>query len=151
MRTLVTAVALLFSAGACSSILPSSISPWQEAWGPNFPQPESGQAAVYLIRGTAPQDAAPIELSLGRRVVGSLASNTYMLFNLEPRLYDIRAFGTQTSTEQIITVAPGQTRFFQIEANKIGGTDILEVSSLDGRRMVRQGERLQQLADPPRD
>jgi hypothetical protein len=146
MRTFAVAVGLLFSAAACSSI-----SPWQEAWAPNFPQPNAGEAAVYLIRGTTPEGAPPIELSLGRRVVGSLTSNSYMLFGLQPRLYDIRAFGTQTSNEQIITVAPGQTRFFQIEANKIGGTEILEVSSLDGRRMVRQGERVQQLTDPPRD
>jgi hypothetical protein len=151
MRTLVAAVALVFSAGACSSIMPSSISPWQEAWGPNFPQPEPGQAALYLIRGTTPQDAQPINVAIGRRAVGGLTGNTYLLFNLQPRLYDIRAFGTQTSTEQIITVAPGQTRFFQIEANPIGGTNILEVSSLDGRRMVRQGERLPQSADPPRE
>jgi hypothetical protein len=151
MRTLVTAVALLFSATGCSSILPSSISPWQEAWAPNFPQPEPGEAALYLVRGTTPQDAPPINVAIGRRAVGGLTSNTYLLFNLQPRLYDIRAFGTQTSTEQIITVAPGQTRFFQIEANPIGGTNILEVSSLDGRRLVRKGERLPQSADPPRD
>jgi hypothetical protein len=152
MRTFVAAVALLFSAAACSS-MPSlpSISPWQEAWAPDFPQPNSGEAAVYLIRGTAPQDAPPINLTIGRRAVGGLTGNTYYLFDLQPRLYDIRAFGTQTSAEQIITVAPGQTRFFQIEANNIGGTEILEVSSLDGRRMVRQGARLPQMADPPRD
>jgi hypothetical protein len=146
MRTFVAAVALFFSVAACSSI-----SPWQEAWAPNFPQPNPGEAAVYLIRGTTPQGAPPINLTIGRRAVGGLASNTYYLFDLQPRLYDIRAFGTQTSTEQIITVAPGQTRFFQIEANNIGGTEILEVSSLDGRRLVRQGARLPQMADPPRE
>ena len=146
MRTFVAVVAVLFSAAACSSI-----SPWQEAWAPNFPQPNPGEAAVYLIRGTTPEGAPPIELSVGRRVVGSLGSNTYMLFDLQPRLYDLHAFGTQTSTEQIVTVVPGQTRFFQVEANQIGGTEILEISSLDGRRLVRQGERLSQLADPPRE
>ena len=146
MRTFVAAVALVFSATACSGV-----SPWQEAWGPDFPQPNSGQAAVYLVRGSAPEGAPPINLTIGRRPIGGLASNTYYLFDLQPRLYDIRAFGTQTSSEQIITVAPGQTRFFQIEANQIGGTEILEVSSLDGRRMVRQGQRLPQMAEPPRD
>src|SRR5689334_6155389 len=110
MRTFVVAVGLLFSAAACSSI-----SPWQEAWAPNFPQPNAGEAAVYLIRGSAPQDAPPINLTVGRRAVGGLTSNTYMLFDLQPRLYDIHAFGAQTGSEQIVTVAPGQTRFFQIE------------------------------------
>ena len=147
MRTFVVAVGLVLSAVACSS----GISPWQEAWAPNFPQPTAGEAAVYLVRGTAPEGAPPINLTIGRRAVGGLTSNTYLLFGLQPRLYDIRAFGTQTSSEQIVTVAPGQTRFFQIEANKIGGTEILEVSSLDGRRMVRQGERLMQMQDPPRE
>lgn len=143
MRTFVASVALLLLAGC------SGISPWQEAWAPNFPQPDSGRAALYLVRNTTPKDAPAINMTIGRRVVGGLTGNTYMLFELDPRLYDIRAFGTQASAEQIITVAPGQTRFFQIEANDIGGAQILEVSSLDGRRMVRKGERLMQLADPP--
>ena len=143
MRTFVAAVALLLVA-ACSRM-----SPWEEAWGPNFPQPEAGRAALYLVRGTAPQGAPPINLSIGRLPIGGLTSNTYMLFELDPRLYDIHAFGTRSPAEQIITVAPGQTRFLQIEANDTGGANILEVSSLDGRRLVRKGERLMQLANPP--
>ena len=146
MRTFAVVVGLVLAAAACSS---SGRSPWVEAWAPDFPQPEPGRAAVYLIRDTAPPNAPPINLAVGRRAVGGLTSNTYMLFDLLPRLYDFRAFGTQTSNEQIVTVAAGETRFFQIEANNIGGTQILEVSSLDGRRMVRKGERLMQFANPP--
>jgi hypothetical protein len=141
----VVAVALALGTAACSG----GVSPWEEAWGPNFPQPNAGEAAVYLIRDTTPADAPPINLAIGRRPVGALTGNTYMRFDLLPRLYDIRAFGTRSSSEQIVTVAPGQSRFFQIEANNVGGTQILEVSSLDGRRMVRKSERLMQLANPP--
>ena len=142
MKTFVAGVALMLSTAACS--------PWMEAWGPDFPQPKPGDAALYVLRDAAPEGAPPINLSIGRRPVGSLASQSWMRFDLEPRLYDLRAFGTQTSSEQIITVAPGQTRFMQVEATDTGGTKILEISSRDGRRIVHQGQHLGQTADPPR-
>ena len=34
-----------------------------------------------------------------------------MRLDLPPKLYDLRAYGPQTNSELIITVAPGQTRF----------------------------------------
>jgi len=147
MRTSVVALVSAFALGACAS---PWTSPWVEAWGPNFPQPPSGEAALYLVR-EAPADAAPINLTIGRRPVGSLTGTTYMLFQLQPRLYDVHAFGVQAGTEQIITVAPGETRFLQIEATPTGGTQILEIASRDGRRIVRQGERVAALQEPPRE
>ena len=143
MRTSVTVV-LALSVAACTS-------PWVRDHGPNFPQSNPGEAAVYLVRDATPAEAAPINLTIGRRPVGSLTGLTYMRFDLQPRLYDLHAHGPQEGSEQIITVAPGETRFFQVEATSTGGAQFLEVGPGDGRRMVRQGQRLQQLQDPPRD
>src|SRR5215813_10809271 len=142
MKMFAAAVVLLFSA-ACS--------PWLEAWGPNFPESKPGEAAVYLVRDRAPEGAPPINLTIGRRPVGSLTSLTWMRFDLQPRLYDLHAYGTQSSSELIITVDPGQTRFFQIEHKDPGTTAILEVSSLDGRRYVRQGQHVLEQNQPPRE
>ena len=144
MRTSAVAVVLALAVSACTS-------PWVEAYGPNFPQSNPGEAALYVVRDATPAEATPINLTIGRRPVGSLTGLTYMRFDLQPRLYDLHAYGPQEGTEQIITVAPGQTRFIQVEATPTGGVQFLEVAPRDGRRMVRQGQRLQQLQDPPRD
>jgi hypothetical protein len=149
MKTFVAVAALVLSLAACSSPEPS-ISPWQEAWGPNFPQPRPGEAALYLMRDAAPEGTPPINMSIGRRAVGGLSSLTWMRFDLQPRLYDLRAFGTQTGSELIITVDPGQTRFFQIEHQASGSAEILEISPRDGRRIVRQGQHIMEMNEPPR-
>jgi len=143
------AVALVLLVTACSHFAPLT-SKWESAYGPNFPQPNPGQAAVYLIRDTAPEGAPPINLSIGRRPIGGLTSQTWMLFNLDPRLYDIHAFGTQTNSEQIITVMPGQTRFLLIQPTDSGGTEIIALSPADGRRLVRAGQHVLELNQPPK-
>jgi hypothetical protein len=74
-----------------------------------------------------------------------------MRFDLQPRLYDLHAYGAQSGTEQIITVAPGQTRFLQVEATPTGGVQFLEIAPRDGRRIVRQGERVPAMQEPPRE
>lgn len=151
MKSFAVVVALLVAVGACSSSQAPYISPWEQAWGPNFPQPKPGEAAVYLVRGPTAEGTPPINLSIGRRPVGGLAGLNWMRFDLQPRLYDLRAFGTQSSSELIITVDPGQTRFFQIEHKDPGSTEILELSSRDGRRFVREGQHVMQMGEPPRE
>ena len=146
MKKFVAVVALLLLA-ACSSS-GSMISTWEEAYGANFPGPEPGKAALYIVRDTAPEGAPPINITIGRRPVGGLAGLTWMRFDLAPRLYDIRAFGVQASSEQIITVAPGETRFIQVQPNGTG-TEILEISKLDGRRLVRRGQHTMEMGTPP--
>jgi hypothetical protein len=143
MKTFVAVVALILSTAACSK--------WEQAWGPNFPQARSGDAAVYLVRDTAPEGAPPVNLTIGRRPIGGLTSLTWMRFDLQPRLYDLHAYGAQAGSELIVTVTPGETRFFQIDATTTGGTSILEISSLDGRRMVGKGQHVMEMAEPPRD
>jgi hypothetical protein len=149
MKTFVAVVAWVLSLAACSSPAPFT-SPWEEAWGPNFPQPQPGEGALYLVRDAAPEGTPPINMSIGRRPVGGLSSLTWMRFDLQPRLYDLRAFGTQTGSELIITVDPGQTRFFQIEHKASGSAEILEISPRDGRRLVRQGQHVMEMNEPPR-
>jgi hypothetical protein len=107
--------------------------------------PKPGQAAVYLVRDAAPDDAPPISLTMGRQPMGSLTGLTWMLFDLPPSLYDLRAFGTQENTELIITTAAGETRFLLIQPTPDGNAELLELSSAQGRRLVRQGQHMQEI------
>ena len=141
MKKFLLAVVLSLLAAACSS----GTSLWMEAYGPNFPVPKPGQAAVYLVRDAAPDDAPPISLTMGRQPLGSLTGLTWMLFDLSPSLYDLRAFGTQENTELIITTAAGETRFLLIQPTPDGNAELLEISSLQGRRLVLQGQHMQEM------
>jgi hypothetical protein len=145
MKKLVVAVVLSLLAAACANVKFGGTSRWVDAYGPNFPQPNPGQAALYLVRDKASPDDPPINVSLGRQVLGGLNGQTWMLLDLDPKLYDLRAFGTQESTDLIITVDPGQTRFLLVQPTPSGNAEMLELSPAEGRRLVRLGQHIQEM------
>ena len=131
---------LVVAALAMLSGCASGQSSWVQAYGTNFPQANPGQAAVYLVRGPAPADAPPINITLSQQALGGLPGQSWMRLNLVPRLYDVRAYGTQANTELIITVDPGQTRFFEAVTEEPGNARLMEISPYQGRRLVNQGQ-----------
>jgi hypothetical protein len=144
-------VALILSIAACSG-QPPITTPWMQAYGSDFPQPEPGDAALYIIRDTAPEGAPPIDITMGRELAGTLTSLTWMRFNLPPRAYDLIATGPQGNGQLVITAAPGETRFLLAEIIDPGNAQFLELSPADGRRLVRHGERVHEnIQDIPRD
>jgi hypothetical protein len=136
MKKFLPVVALSLLAAACTSSTPSGMSRWMEAYGNNFPVPQPGLAAVYLVRGNAPPEAQAINIP-----------NTWLLFDVAPGYHDFRAVGTQESNELIITTAPGETRFLMVSPTTPDNAELLELSSLEGRRLVYQGQHMQELPD----
>jgi hypothetical protein len=63
-----------------------------------------------------------------------------MRLDLLPAPYDLRAFGTQGSTELIVTVNAGQSRFFLAEPKPPGNAQLREIPQDEGRRLVRKGQ-----------
>jgi hypothetical protein len=140
MRKLLVVVALLMLAG-CSE--DSIFSRENNAWGTGtFPVANSGQAALYIVREPSQPDSPPINITMGRQPVGGIVSPNYMRFDLAPKLYDLRAYGPQSNSELIVTVAPGETRFLLAQLTPNGGAQLLELSQEQGRRLARKGERL---------
>ena len=137
MKKLLIAVALALSAAACS---PGPGSSWQKSYGKTFYEPNEGMAALYIIRDDPGQDASPIGITKGQLPVGSLTGFTWMRLDLPPSLYDLRAAGTQGSTELIVTVNAGQSRFFLAEPKPPGNAQLREISQDEGRRLVRTGQ-----------
>ena len=137
MKKLLIAAALALSAAACS---PGAGSEWQKSYGKTFYEPNEGMAALYIIRDDPGQDASPIGITKDRSPVGSLAGLTWMRLDLPPSLYDFRAYGAQGSTELVITVNAGQSRFFLAAPKAPDGAELLELSQGDGRRLVRKGQ-----------
>jgi hypothetical protein len=140
MRTLLIAVAALMLAGC------SENSVWwkaNNAWGTGtFPVANDGQAALYIVRDAAQPDSPAINITVGRQPLVGLTAPNWVRLDLPPKLYDLRAYGTQTNSELIITVAPGQSRFLLAQPTPTGGAELLELSQEQGRRLVRRGERL---------
>jgi len=140
MRTLLIAVAALMLAGC------SENSVWwkaNNAWGTGtFPVSNDGQAALYIVREPAYPDAPAINITVGRQPLVGLTAPNWVRLDLPPKLYDLRAYGPQTNSELIITVAPGQTRFLLAQPTPTGGAELLELSQEQGRKLARKGERL---------
>ena len=137
MTKLLIAAALALSAAACS---PGAGSEWQKSYGKTFYEPTEGMAALYIVRDETGADPAPIGITKDQYPVGSLAGLTWMRLDLPPSLYDLRAYGTQGSTELIVTVNAGQSRFFVAEPKPPGNAQLREISQVAGRQLVRKGQ-----------
>lgn len=112
------------------------------AWGTgSFPVANDGQAALYIVRDGSP-DAPPIEITIGRQSLVNIAAPNYVRLDLDPKLYDLRAYGPSKNKELVVTVAPGQTRFLLAQLTPDGGAQLLELSQEEGRRLARRGQRL---------
>ena len=113
------------------------------AWGTgSFPVANDGQAALYIVRDAKAVGAPPIEITVGRQSLVNLEAPNYVRLDLDPKLYDLRAYGPQKNKELVVTVAPGQTRFLLAQLTPDGGAELLELSQEQGRRLVRRGERV---------
>lgn len=139
MMKLLIAAALALSAAACSSG-PGSGSEWQKSYGKTFYEPNEGMAALYIIRDEPGSDASPIGITKDQYPVGSLAGLTWMRLDLSPSLYDLRAYGAQGSTELIVTVNAGESRFLLAEPKTPGNAQLREISQVTGRQLVRKGQ-----------
>jgi hypothetical protein len=145
MKKLVLAVVSSLLVAACTSSTPGGMSRWMESYGPNFPVPQPGLAALYIVRADAPQDAPPINITRSGQLAGMVTGNTWLLFDLPPGFHDFRAAGMTESNELIVTTAPGETRFLLVEQTTPGNAQLLELSHVEGRRLVRQGQHMQEL------
>ncbi|TAJ38354.1 MAG: hypothetical protein EPO55_15945 [Reyranella sp.] len=137
MKKLLVAVALALSAAACS---PGAGSEWQKSYGKTFYEPTEGMAALYIIRDDPGSDPSPIGITKDRYPVGSLAGLTWMRLDLPPSLYDLRAYGVQGSTELVVTVNAGESRFLLAEPKPTGNAQLREISQVTGRQLVRKGQ-----------
>jgi|GEM_PF-621673 len=146
MKKFLGAALVALSLSACQN----SPSPWYQAYGTtSFPVARDGMAALYIVRDTAPPEAPSIPISMSRNPVGGLTGSTWMRLDLPPNPYDLRAFGSaDESTELIITVVPGETRFLLAQPTGTDNAQLTWLSQEDGRRLVRTGTQVGSYYNP---
>lgn len=141
MKKFLGAALLALSVAACQSGQ-GMTSDWYKAYGTNFPGPKDGMAALYLVRDVAPPEAQAISVTIARNPVSSLSGSTWTRLDLPPDAYNLRAWGSQESTELIITVVAGETRFLLAEPKGTNDAQLLWLSQENGRRLVRKGQQV---------
>lgn len=134
MMKFLVAVALALSVGACES-------QWQKAYGPGFPGPKEGMAAIYVVRDAAPEGPPVIDITMSQLQVGTLTSLSWVRLDVAPDPYDLRAYGPAGSTELIVTVLAGETRFLLAQPTESGNAQLRSVGWAEGRRIVRAASR----------
>lgn len=142
MRYAIAGAALLLA--ACSNAPPVALAPpGQDAAGKQFDPAPSGMAAVYFYN---PTEAAPaINVAVGSTVIGTLAPMSYMRVELGAGSYVMSCQTYNSTTPSSITVAPGQTRFVDVEMPIGAPTCSLRETSPDvGRAAVLAGARASQ-------
>lgn len=141
MMKVLGAALLALSVAACQAG-EGMTSEWVKAYGPNFPAPKDGMAALYIVRDAAPPDAPTIPVTMGRSPVGSLTGSSWIRLDLPPDPIDLRTYGSQESTEVIVTVVAGETRFLLAEPKGTNDAQLTWLSWADGRRLVRKGQQV---------
>ncbi len=145
MKKFLGAALLALSLSACQN----SPSPWYQAYGTtSFPVAKDGMAALYIVRNTAAPDAPSIPISMSRNPVGGLTGSTWMRLDLPPNPYDLRAFGSSQSTELIITLVAGETRFLLAQPKGADDAQLTWLSQEDGRELVRKGTQVGSYYNP---
>ena len=142
-KFLVAALALGLAGAVAGCGENSTFTREYNAWGVgSFPVANDGQAALYIVRDAGPANETPIEITIGRQSLVNIVAPNYVRLDLDPKLYDLRAYGPSKNKELVVTVAPGQTRFLLAQLTPDGGAELLELSQEQGRRLARRGQRL---------
>ena len=67
MKKLLVALALTLSVTGC--VFTRESSEWMKSYGKTFYEPDSGMAAVYIIRGVPDEDTSPLRVVIGQQPV----------------------------------------------------------------------------------
>jgi hypothetical protein len=134
---------MLMLAG-CGAAQVAMAPPSQDVAGKQFNPPPAGMAAVYFYNPT--NNGPAINVTVGAMVIGSLAPTSWMRVELGAGWHAISCTTANSANPSSITVAPGQTRFIDIEMPPgSAACSIREASPDAGRAAVLAGQRTMQI------
>ena len=145
MAVLLMVVATVFS--GCSATVPLMDQQYDRE-AETF-QPKPGKGNVYVARSNAfGGSAIAFEIDLDGRGVGSIAPNTYHLFELDPGQHVIAATSAENADHVVLQVEQGQNHFIQVEpawGMMAARVSVEEIPPEKGRQLVIEGSRAETL------
>ena len=135
---------LILAATACATVPMAPDA--SDAAGKRFDPPPVGMAQIYIYRDSTGSSTA-LNVSLGTRMLGALAGNTWFRIEVAPGSYDVRC-NAENVASAVVAVAVGETRFVETVIG-IGMTAprcrINEVAATVGRPAVLTGKQAAEL------
>jgi hypothetical protein len=120
----------------------------QDVAGKQFDPPPDGHAALYVYREGIFGSAILLPVSVGRRAVGALATDTWFLVDVPPGTYDVRCTGGENTDMRTVQLAPGETRYVEaaVRAGFLASRcAVFEVAPETGQKAIRAGKRAQEI------
>lgn len=142
---LAAGLALLISSCASPEDVPLA-APQAEAQGKTFEAPPPGMGSVYVLHPT--RAGFVFSVTIGPRLVGHLATRTWLRVDLPPGDYDLRATaeGALTMGALDLRIHAGQTTFVELDRDLWRGAAVPKVVSADfGRAAVAEGRRAREI------
>lgn len=128
---------LLLLLGACASV--PMASPSDDAAGKRFDSPPAGMAALYVYRADTIGGFRTVEVTAGQRLLGDLASNTWLRVDLSPGAYDVRC-KFESPAIKAVTLTQGETRYIEVGFG-IGRCLLTEVAADAAKPFIISGSR----------
>jgi len=119
-----------------------------DASGKAFAPPAEGQSALYIYREGIFGSALTLSVSMGQRLLGALAPDTWFRVDVPPGTYDVRCTAPEASDSKLIQVAAGEIRYVEVAMRMgfvTGRCAVFEVDAAKGRQAVSGGKRAQEI------
>lgn len=134
-------VFLLLLVSACAAV--PMASPSDDAAGKAFAAPPPGQGVVYIYRDDTIGGLRVVEITAGQRLIGDLASNTWMRVELAPGTHGIRC-RFESPAVLPISLSAGEIRYIAVSFG-IGRCILNEVDAATARPAILAGKRAAQI------
>ncbi len=119
----------------------------EDAQAKQFEPPADGRATLYIFREGQFNAAFTLSLSVGPRLMGQLAADTYFRLDLDAGEYDVRCMGENTVSVPM-RLARGETRFLSVSP-RLGVASsrcsAVEVDAAKGHAGVMSGQRAHEI------
>lgn len=141
MHRLALVLLLVFTMAGCATVPMANTQ--DDAAGKAFHPPPPGLASLYVYRESIFGAAYTLSLSMGQRLLGTLAPDTWFKLDVEPGQYDMRCTAENTASTPL-AIAAGETRYVET-AVRMGlmapRCAIFEVTSEVARPAILRGKR----------
>ena len=140
----------VLATGSCAatvSLMPQTLEVEAEQFSP---PPE--KANTYITRKSSVAMTVLFQVHLDRKLAGSIAPDTYLLFEVEPGTHQIAVLTQESQATMTITARSGDNYFVDV-VPKFGWNraqaELEELTQEDGRKTVQNAKRAEALSFRP--